>query len=94
MVKKNLGRGRVDIEKGQPVDEPPDVQTMYDSAYKGKTKRLWNQDRGVLEIRDVPQDPYKGVRSTKKHEESSVDGGNPLNIETNFDRKAYKEMED
>jgi len=96
MVKKG-GKSQTGTMTSDQINDAIDIQNAtaktYDQYPKGST-RIKKEDgrRNVPIIEDVRKDPYAKVRTAKKHEASSGEGGNPLNIETNFDKKAYKEM--
>lgn len=90
MAKKNLGKSTVDLEKGK-IQNPPDIEAQYRAGYQGRTKTLYDEKRGVTEIRDVIKNDYD--QETKDHSQSSNAGGNPLKIQKSFKRGAVKELD-
>lgn len=58
--------------------------------YKGRTQKLYDQRKGVTEIRDVIKDDYD--HQTEINKASSEFGDNPIKIQKSYDRKALKEF--
>lgn len=89
MSKENLKKGKITPEEIANGDAEKIVEEARKGRdhYKNRTKKIWDQTRGVMEIRDIPQDPYKGI-SKKSKIEGNVDNT------TGFDKKAYENLRD
>ena len=81
-----------EISKAQGGELPkPDLDKLRESHYAGRTKKLYDQKRGVPEIRDVVKDDYD--HQTVSHDGSVNPGGNPLKIQKSYKKGQIKEFD-
>jgi len=95
MVKKN-GKSQMGTMTSDQINDAINIQNAtaktYDQYPKGSTRTTRDPKHGVDIITDVKKDPYKGISRKSKHEGSSAHGEG-LDIEVNFDRKAYEKSQ-
>lgn len=96
MSKENIKKGKFTPEEIANLDgeKMSELRQKQHDHYAGKLRTTYDSNRGVPIITNVREDPWKGHKSKKQHESSNVGGGEPLNNEVNFDKKAYQDFHD